>query len=533
MRVNDAATTKAAHDEARRLLNSGDYPGAISFAESVEGNPNVVAHLMAWTFSEVGSDTDDLELLEKGAAMWAELAESDPRSELKYNRANTAEAIFEVAVRSEGHVAALETQREQLDLARRLFSEIGDDVKAGEATRIQALTNLGNSYDLLGRDLDSIQAYDRAIAIDPDFGMAQGNKGVALLGVANLSAGHTPAVLRQAVDALDRALGDRDRVASVGGAKALARFECERGRIAQKSNGAHTHEHLDVEVWKDPYLRWCKERNLFLHVSPKCLSEDTELLDPLFFSHLVGGTDESGSDRADVLVDAFDAIKQDYVAARYSAWLVSAPESSIREQTAAASTRTAFLDSLSYARWGVRTGMTMQAFTAATNLLDKVASFVHLYYGTGRVKDVYFSSLWHGRDRKKAKTMDGVLAAELTKDIFNRGLLALCDLSCDLDRPTRLNDLVDRRHTATHRFLVAHELGAASAPGGGRWLDRVDWEDLIDGLVWQLQLSRAALVYLARLVEIREASLDRELTSGDGILAPIPITQARTEHPEV
>jgi tetratricopeptide (TPR) repeat protein len=533
MRVNDAATTKAAHDEARRLLNSGDYPGAISFAESVEGNPNVVAHLMAWTFSEVGSDTDDLELLGKGAAMWAELAESDPRSELKYNRANTAEAIFEVAVRSEGHVAALETQREQLDLARQLFSEIGDDAEAGDATRIQALTNLGNSYDLLGRDLDSIQAYDRAIAIDPDFGMAQGNKGVALLGVANLSAGHTPAVLRQAVHALDRALGDRDRVASVGGAKALARFERERGRISQKSNGAHPHEHLDVEAWKDPYLRWCKERNLFLHVSPECLAEDTELLDPLFFSHLVGGTDEGGSDRVGVLVDAFDAIKQDYVAARYSAWLVSAPESPIREQAAAASTRTAFLDSLSYARWGVCTGMTMQAFTAATNLLDKVASFVHLYYGTGRVKDVYFSSLWHGRDRKKAKTMDGALAVELTKDNFNRGLLALCDLSCDLDRPTRLNDLVDRRHTATHRFLVAHELGAASAPAGGRWLDRVDWEELIDGLVWQLQLSRAALVYLARLVEIREASLDRELPSGDGILAPIPITQARTEHPEV
>lgn len=173
--------------------------------------------------------------------------------------------------------------------------------------------------------------------------------------------------------------------------------------------------------------------------------------------------------------------------------------------------------------------MAMQAFTAATNLLDKVAGFVHLYFETGRVRDVYFSSLWHGRDRKKTKKMDGALAAELTKNNFNRGLLALCDLSCDLDRPTRLNELVERRHTATHRFLVAHELGAASAPPSGRWLDRVDWEELVDGLVWQLQLSRAALVYLARLVEIREASLDREISGGDGVVAPIPISQAPTE----
>jgi hypothetical protein len=533
MEVNDAATTKAAHEEARRLIHSGDYPGAISFAESVEGNANAVAHLSAWTFSEVGGDTDDLELLEKGAAMWAELAESDPHSELKYNRANTAEAIFEVAVRSEGHVAALETQREQLDLARRLFSEIGDDVEAGEATRIQALTNLGNSYDVLGRDLDSIQAYDRAIAIDPDFGMAQGNKGVALLGVARLAAGHRPAVVGQAAEALDRALGDRDRIVRVSGPKALARFERERGRITRPGNDEHAHSDADDEVWRDPYLRWCRERNLFLHVSPQCLSEDTELVDPLFFSHLVGGTDEGGSDRVDVLVDAFDAIKQDYVAARYSAWLVSAPESPIREQAAAASTRTAFLDSLSSARWGVRTGMTMQAFTAATNLLDKVAGFIHLYFETGRVKDVYFGSLWHGRDRKKAKTMDAALAAELSKDNFNRGLLALCDLSCDLDRPTRLNELVERRHTATHRFLVAHEQGAASAPPGGRWLDRVDWNELVEGLTWQLQLSRAALVYLARVVEIREGRREEVLRSGEGIVAPMSISQASTEQPEV
>jgi hypothetical protein len=57
MQVNDAATTKVAHEEARRLLNSGDYPGAISFAESVEGNPNVVAHPKAWTFFEVRGDS--------------------------------------------------------------------------------------------------------------------------------------------------------------------------------------------------------------------------------------------------------------------------------------------------------------------------------------------------------------------------------------------------------------------------------------------------------------------------------------------
>jgi hypothetical protein len=122
-------------------------------------------------------------------------------------------------------------------------------------------------------------------------------------------------------------------------------------------------------------------------------------------------------------------------------------KSPIREQAANLSSQAKYWDSLTYARWGVRTGLGATAFTAAVNVLDKVASLIHLYLATGRVKDVYFSTLWHKRGRDE---LDPEVLSEI--GIGNRGLLALCDLSCDLEQPRHLNELVAHRHTAIHRF---------------------------------------------------------------------------------
>ncbi len=413
--------------------------------------------------------------------------------------------------------------------------KVGDDKDADDSLRLQALTNLGNGFDMLGRDLESIEVYDKALAINPAFGMASGNKGVALAHVAHLSEGHTSAVLSQAVEALDAALKDRDGIMAASGPNAYATFETTRRRIKitsttddDSSHKGHIHS-SSTDPWKDPYLDWCRRESLFLHVSLGCLREDDESLDPLYFRRLISDIgDAAGPDRIDVLHDAFNAIKQDFVAARYSAWLVSDPTSPIREQASNVSSRTRFIDSLSYARWGTRVGMGIQAFTAAANLLDKVASFTHLYLSTGRVKDVYFPSLWHPRNQRREKRMEAPFRHEFEKQSFNRGLLALCDLSCDLERKTRLAELIHRRHAATHRFLVVHEWGEDGA-ATGEFLDRVSWSELLDSLLWLLRTARAALIYLARAVAIRESRLGDEAESEGKVIPTMPAFGAMTE----
>lgn len=540
MEVRDNQGFEEAGRRLREMVHRGEGDQALVFAEDLHGIDTAVLQLRAWTAVEVGGERDDLELLTKARKMWAELSEALPDTpQFLYNEGSTAECAFRAVMRKEGHAAALESERENLNFAREAYLAVGEDERASEGLRLQALTNLANSFDTLGRDLEAIEAYDKALAIDSGFGMALGNKGMTLAQVSHLSDGHSTAVLSQAVVALDAALADREGVIANGGTSAYDTFARVRGgiRVSDGDTGEHEHHEGHVfgahsEPWKDPYLEWCRREGLFLHVSLGCLGEDDKQLDPLFFHRLIDKIGRDGeSDRIAILQDAFNAIKQDFIAARYSAWLVSSQQSPILAQATEVSARTRFLDSLNYARWGTRVGMATQAFGVAANLLDKIACFAHLYLGTGRVKNVYFSSFWHPRGQRKAKRMEEAFRSELERgDRFNRGLLALCDLSCDLERKTRLARLIERRHSVTHRFLVVHEWDPVEAPSG-EFLDRVSWGELIEGLTWQLRTARSALIYLARSVEIREGRIG-EVAEGEGKVIPtLPTQDALTEPP--
>jgi hypothetical protein len=182
----------------------------------------------------------------------------------------------------------------------------------------------------------------------------------------------------------------------------------------------------------------------------------------------------------------------------------------------------------------VRTGLAIQAFAASSNLLDKVASAVHLYYRTSRkTYTVYFRYLWHPRTKKP-----DVMDAELMEAAPTRGLRALCDLSCDLEAETPLNELVERRHTATHRFLTVHRLPTADDEADGDWLEHVDWDDLVAGAVDLLGTARSALIYLARMIDIEEHRTARrreEEAAASGkasITPPLLLPRSMPEHPE-
>jgi tetratricopeptide (TPR) repeat protein len=53
------------------------------------------------------------------------------------------------------------------------------------ATRCQNLTNLGNVFSHIGRFVEAIELWERALAVDTSFGMAMGNRGFGLLFYGN------------------------------------------------------------------------------------------------------------------------------------------------------------------------------------------------------------------------------------------------------------------------------------------------------------------------------------------------------------
>lgn len=483
----------------------------------------------ALAFTHGGELLGLLDLVERGCALWRSLARpSDPLS--AYNIANAESSLFEIVARRDGYVDAMLDRRANLRHARAMHLQVGIDKKADPALRLQALTNCGNLYDCVARNIESLACYDAALELDPNFGMALGNRAIAHSAYAGLSA-HPGAMVQLAARDFKRAFEDSERIKAIGGERSLRHFQEVNEKLAveeiAKPWGSSPSE------WEDPHQRWCLENSLFLTISHECLRSDDTLLDSLFPRAFSSGPHIDDLHHVDDLIDAFNTLKQEYIAARYLIWLSMETESPIYDQARRLSESAAFHDSLQVARWGARTGISMLAFTAVTNLLDKVASFVHLYFSTNRGKYVYFRGFWRGDKHKGDGGRDRLVEAfeaHLSGEQANSGLLALWDLACDLEEETLLGRLLKLRHAATHRFLVAHH---GMAPESGELLERVEWFDFKSAMLEQLKIARAAIFYLVRLVDSYEHGVLQADKQKDGVRPTMPIPKVDSEFHEI
>jgi tetratricopeptide (TPR) repeat protein len=508
-----------ARQRASELLVAGRPQDALRYIEKLEGlHPFEFEQLLAMTELEAGEQLADRTVIARGVDRFERLGQQGHDGVFIYNRANGYLALWQVAVKNLGVSQALLAHREDLQQARDLFAAVGADTSVAADDRCQALTNRGNSLDSCGRHIEAIAAYDEALAIQPSFGMALGNRGMTLLWRAAADETHRHALTSEAVASLDAALSDPDDVMRYGGVGALESFKKQRGLIPDTPTHHHDHAPLD-----DPYLQWCRDRQLFLHASHPCVGPNTKVLDAVRFGGMTVGIDDDAQQRLRTLQDALNSLLQDYVAVRYLTWISTEPGTPVREHAAEISERASFTDSLTYAKWGVATGLSVNALAAATNLLDKIASVSHLYLGTERKpSSVHFRAFWlEPRKKNVPPRVDRTIADEL--DNGNPGLLALCDLAGELERPTPLNELIGRRHAATHRTVAVHHMLLDEIDDGG-WLDRIAFDDLRDALLAQLHRARAALFNLSDLISVRETRI-----KPDGPLPSLPAWPAQPE----
>ena len=520
--VDTIAACTQARDKIEALLGDGNASAAIAFADSLLPGPDQeadVENLRACAYVDGGSQLKRLDLLQKGAEIWCKLTPCNS-VDISYNLASAKLKIWQLAVEQTGPATAWRDKRSHLHDARRLFKGVAEDDGALSELRLKAHTDVGNSYDIVGRHIDALAHYDHALRIDPSFGMALGNRGLALLYVAPLMGPHEPHVLGEAAADLDAAIHNRESVLQAGGQSALDQFMNWRSKILESQGLQHPAREPHASL-ADPYLEWCLINSLFLHPSMACIHGELETIDSVFFSGIRSGLDEDAMHHTNEIVDAFNAVKQDYVSARYLAWLAFADESPIREHARAVTRRTSFLDTLSYARWGTRTGIAVQAYRSAVDVLDKIASFVHLYLQSGRLRDVSFRSLPYAKP--SSDELDQTIADAIGSPEVNRALMALTDLSSDLDN--HLRQVLQRRHAATHRFLVIHnEIASESSD----WSEHTNWFDHVEESLYQLRMARSAALYLAQMIDIHEKALST-VDSSAGLVVPWSMPRTDTD----
>ena len=157
----------------------------------------------------VGSESANQEIIQEGVELLKgnlEKLANDGRyaAIAHYNLGNGYSSLF--FVKKKQDTAAALFRDSDLNLARSYYEKALEYNPEKPLLTSQIWVNLGNCFDNIGRVLDALECYQRAIALIPDHSMALGNKGIGLYIYARVAGEHQVMFLREAYALLSKAL---------------------------------------------------------------------------------------------------------------------------------------------------------------------------------------------------------------------------------------------------------------------------------------------------------------------------------------
>ena len=371
-------------------------------------------------------------------------------------------------------------------------------------------TNFGNSLNSIGRFVEAIGHWQRALDFEPSFGMAHGNLGVGLYWYAYYlyDQGHARVLLKAACEHLRNAeAADIHPGAKEG-------FESKREEIESMFGGDTEGVDVDLhgfEIGSTPqeirYREWCLEERLFLNplndLGPYRIAARDILTQPSIVTGIAEGPYYPGF---------FNQMKQEFVSARFLFF----------EGTHAAGPHysdagVALYNTADYPCYGLGTEKVRISFRMAYSLLDKTAYFLNHYLELGiDPTRVNFRTLWYENLDKNSGLRP------FFKDRENLPLRGLFWLSKDIfEKREGFRDSIEPdaqkldglRHHLEHKYLKLHDDLWSNAGSCSRDLP----PGLIDTLAHSLhlcdfekktlkvlKLARAALIYLSLGIHAEE-----------------------------
>ena len=205
---------------AIRRLEKNDYVGALEVARQIQalGDNYLISYYSSGLLIDIGNILNEEKLVEEGKL----LLERDYQTIMKeiklaptavYNLANAYLALFFFQAMKVQEIFFL--KKDNLDSAKFYYRK-ALEFKSTNHLEAQKFVNLGNCFDYIGRVVEALECYDQALSIEPDFGMALGNKGKALYYYASLCGQHQGTFLMESYALLKSAKTGVTPEAAVG-----------------------------------------------------------------------------------------------------------------------------------------------------------------------------------------------------------------------------------------------------------------------------------------------------------------------------
>ena len=482
-----------AADEILGLIRGGQTDRAFQKISAFQGDGSVTRFTLIRLLVSIGQQKEDRAVLTCALEAFERLkakAKGPLGPETYYDIANGYLELYALAVHTDG--ANVFDCEETVTAALRYGLR-------GAADGPRALTNLGNLYDEIGRPVEALGCYERALAIDPEFGMALGNKAMAIQTLAPVTR-YPVTHLIQAHQFCQAAIAQANSVAGAGLDGSLESFRTQDDEIVGYLTSIGRADRLDQDLRHEPYDdsplsefvrfygRFCLRHDLYLntHLADRqaAASIGDEIVPVL--TTRVGDSDDRRS--VDDIMFRLNEILESYMTARMA--LVQSQY--VCDDFSAISRQTTLVNLEDGSASNIYVGHLKMAYKEAFAALDKIAVLINHYLELGLPEQQrYYGTVWyeHGPDGKPSDPR--VLAPEVKAAGYRHfGLYLLCKDLCG----SKYSDI---RNALTHRYLRVYT--ADPRPKGAYLFD-----DLTATTIDAMYKVKCAIMYAALFVWSKE-----------------------------
>jgi len=475
---------------------------------------------------DIGANLNRTDLVQEGIKVIEGILDQldDERPGLFYNLANGHSELANLERRQKGEEYRFDPDVTPLVRAKYCYRQsLAGKEQLSIDLRAQLWVNYGNCLSSLGRAVEAISAYDRALQLSPEHPMAKGNLGIELHHFARIA--EHAVFLLDARGMLTEALS-HERLENFS-TRARHHFQSTRHRIDQMLSklGIDPNAQIGYETpvfsseYQRAYVEFCARYQLFLNFCLRCRRCDRYAKDSLTFSLITDIDDKTSFIR---LTRVTNEIKERFAFARLLLFQSLHPIL----DTVPFDETTNYVDNLDYAVYGVRVASLKLAFEGAYNILDKIAHFVNDYLELGikpGPKLTFTTNGWVWHEKGGA-----VLRHEML-ELSNWYLFGLYDLARDLDidqrRPERdghWGRLRRIRNALTHEYLIPHVEGMHWAIEADGPASHLYHRDLVEQTISLLQLVRAAIIYLIAFIDQEER---KKRQASNDFIAPTSVNR--------